>query len=70
MPDFSEQLRDGTIVPETNDTVVPQCILKEILMLKEQGISMRDIVQRLRPRTVPAGYVYHTWTPGMWYHLV
>ena len=25
---------------------------------------MKDIIDRLRPRTVPPGYEFHTWIPG------
>ena len=62
----SEQLPDGTIQVQANSSIVPQCILKNIWMWMRQGIDWKDIVERLRPRTVPPGYVYHTWTPGMY----
>jgi len=26
---------------------------------------MTDVIDRLRPRTVPSGYEFHTWTPGI-----
>jgi len=63
-PDFLEQLPDGTVVPEETNTVIPQCVLKEVWMLRRQDVSMSDIVQHLQPRTVPPGYAYHTWTEG------
>lgn len=31
---------------------------------------MKDIIQRLRPRTVPPGHVYHTWSPGMYIRVL
>lgn len=30
-----------------------------------QGASFEDVVDRLRPRTVPLGYLFHTWKPGI-----
>ena len=31
---------------------------------------MRDIVDRLRPRTVPPGYNHHTWKEGMYIQCI
>lgn len=39
-------------------------LLTEILHWKEEGCEEVDIVERLRRRTVPEGYEYHTWQPG------
>lgn len=59
-----EQLPDGTIQVQANFSVVPQCVLQNILVWMRQGLNWKDIIQRLRPKTVPSGYVYHTWSPG------
>ena len=58
------KLPDGTVIAELDNPAVPQCILNEIQGWKEQGVSIQDIVQRLRPRTVPSGYVFHNWRAG------
>jgi len=61
---FTVKLPDGTVIAELSNAAVPQYILREIFSWRQQGISMRDIVARLRPRTVPPGYPYHTWKTG------
>lgn len=43
---------------------VSEDLLHEIFALQELGISFTDVVDRLRPRTVPPGYPYHNWNPG------
>ena len=50
--------------------LVPNCVvsselLKEIHVWQRQGASFQDIIGRLRLRTVPVGYVSHTWHDGM-----
>ena len=30
-----------------------------------EGASDKDVITRLRQRTVPDGYSYHTWIPGL-----
>lgn len=51
---------DGDVVGEEPNPAVPTEVLTEILHLKEE-ISMEDVISRLRSRTVPPGYPYHTW---------
>ena len=58
--------RDDTVIPELENPVVPQHILSEIHNWREHGATMQD-VERLRPRTVPPGYVFHTWKAGKHY---
>ena len=31
---------------------------------RREGASDKDVIIRLRQRTVPDGYSYHTWIPG------
>lgn len=57
-------LPNGTVTTKSDDHIVPQSVLRDISRWKTEGISMSDIVDRLRPRTVPSGYKFHTWTPG------
>jgi len=39
-------------------------LLREVLSWKRGGASFDDIVERLRIRTVPSGYVPHNWIEG------
>ena len=43
---------------------VPQQLLLEILLWKLEGAMDVDVITRLRERTVPQGYKFHTWQPG------
>lgn len=56
--------KDGIIEAEVINRAVPTSILKEILMWKGEGCTIEDVVTRLRIRTVPSGYGYHTWSEG------
>ena len=47
-----------------NDAVTPT-LLKEILYWKAEHYTDKDVIARLRQRTVPKGYKYTTWRPGM-----
>ena len=49
---------------ERPNPAVSSSLLQEIWNWKQKGVSMTDIVSRLRTRTVPSGYPYHTWKPG------
>ena len=55
---------DGTIVAKHPNPAVPPSVLQEISNWIVQGASLEDAVDRLRSRTVPAGYNFHTWRPG------
>ena len=46
------------------NSVVPQEVLDEIWKLKTSEVSMEDIIDQLRARTVPAGYPIHKWREG------
>jgi len=63
---FLERLPDGTVVAELVNEAVPQSVLHEIWNWREQEISKEDIFHRLRPRTVPPGYTFHTWKSGIY----
>ncbi len=53
------------IVAEKPNSVVPPSLLCEVLLWRSvQSLSWDDILSRLRPRTVPSGYVYHAWKEG------
>ena len=56
--------KDGIIEAEVVNRAVPTSVLKEILTWKGEGCTIEDVVTRLRNRTVPNGYGYHTWSEG------
>ncbi len=56
--------RDGTIVAEKYNPAVPSHILTEVWIWQSQGATFEDVVDRLRPRTVPPGYLYNSWKAG------
>lgn len=43
---------------------IPQQLLLEILLWKLEGAMDVDVIARLRERSVPQGYKFHTWQPG------
>lgn len=53
---------DGSITP--NPAVSPE-LLREILLLKAEHCTDENIITHLRPKTVPEGYEYTTWMPGI-----
>ena len=55
---------DGAVLAEIPNPAVCTDLLREILHLKAKGCADQDVITLLRPRTVPKGYVYTTWTPG------
>ena len=55
----------GDVKAEVENPAVSSNLLKEILKWQGEGSTMKDIIIRLRQRTVPAGHEYHTWTPGV-----
>ena len=50
---------------EVPNPAVSSDLLKEILNWKQQGLMMKDIITRLRLRTVPPGYTVHNWHQGI-----
>ena len=46
------------------NAAVSEDLLAEVVALKNQGLEWSDIIARLRPRTVPPGYVYCPWKSG------
>lgn len=55
---------NGHLKARKENCAVPQHLLLEILMWKYEGANDEDVIVRLRERTVPSGYKYHTWQPG------
>lgn len=54
------------IVPQVPNPAVSNEVLKEIVQWKHEGLSLDGIIDRLRPRTVPSGYSYHTLIEGVY----
>ena len=61
---YSLELPDGTVVAKRTNPAVPSSVLREISDWLRLGATLEDAVDRLRARTVPAGYEFHTWQPG------
>lgn len=55
----------GTIVAQKHNPAVPADVLRNIYDWMEQGATFEDVIDRLRPRTVPSGYTYSNWKSGM-----
>ena len=56
---------DGHIVAKKESPAVSMELLAEILDWKLEGATDKDVLCRLRHRTVPAGYSYHSWCTGI-----
>lgn len=57
-------LADGSIHAMKVNCAVPTEMLLEIFTWKKAGVKDAEIIDRLRQRTVPNGYDFHTWIPG------
>lgn len=58
---------DGSLVAECDNPAVPMSYLHDIWMWMGEGATMEQVIDRLRPCTVPPGYTCNTWTPGWSY---
>ena len=45
-----------------SNPAVDSDLLCEILSWNKEGISVDDVIERLRVQIVPSGYTPHTWT--------
>ena len=54
----------GSIQALNPKSVLGQDVLREISTWLSEGCLMKDVI--VRQRTVPAGYSYHTWIPGLY----
>ena len=55
---------DGSIVAEHQNPAVPPSLLYEIWKMRSEAVSVKDVIQLLRIRTVPAGNRFNTWKWG------
>lgn len=63
---------DGSIYAQRRNIAVPEELLKEIHIWRNEGATDEGVLIRLRQITVPKGYTYHMWNPGLLlnpYHL-
>lgn len=60
---------DGSLVAECDNPAVPISYLHDIWMWMGEGATMEEVIDRLRPCTVPPGYTCNTWSPGWSYCL-
>ena len=56
---------NGQTVGMVPNPAVEEGVLVEISQWRGQGIEWSDIIARLRPRTVPSGYTFSPWKPGI-----
>lgn len=56
---------DGNIVAKLPNPSVSPDLLKEIYLWKKSGASNDDVLDRLRLRCVPTGYIPKPWNPGV-----
>ena len=56
--------RGLVIEAEVPNPAVSKELMKEIMKWRQEGCTMDDVIGRLRKRTVPSGYSYHTWHKG------
>lgn len=55
---------DGIVKAVVHNPAVSTLLIDEIYEWMEEGCTMDDVVTRLRARTVPRGYEFHTWIKG------
>ena len=58
------EIVNGHLIAQSPNPAVPYSLLAEIWKWMSEKTSLEDVVVRLRPRTVPNGYKYHTWKEG------
>lgn len=49
---------------EVENPAVSKVLLQEVSHWRDQGVGWKDIICRLRVRTVPFGYTHSPWKPG------
>ena len=54
-----------SLCAQKQNPATPVNVLRDIFTWKAEGATEIDIITRLRQRTVPAGYAYHTQIPGI-----
>lgn len=57
-------LPDESFTTASHKSPVNQEVLAEIHAWVGESCTMKDIIVRLRGRTVPEGYSYNSWIPG------
>ncbi len=57
-------MSDGSVDAQLPTDLVSKKLLGEIVVWVKEKCTMEDIITRLRQRTVPRGYLMHTWKEG------
>ena len=55
---------DGSVAASQSNPAISTELLKEIQQWYDQGATINDVIDRLRLKTVPPGYVTHSWVEG------
>lgn len=55
---------NGSLTAVIPNPAVEPALLKQINAWIEAGVTMDDVIERLRLQTVPSGYTIHNWTEG------
>ena len=56
---------DGSITALVANEAIKPGLLKQILCWKAEHCTDQYVITRLRQKTVPTGYKYTTWQPGI-----
>lgn len=59
-------LADGTVEAANPNPAVGTDVLLDIIDWQSEGATVDDICARLRHRTIPLGYDFHTRIPGIY----
>ena len=67
--DIITGLPDGSFVATNTKSVIGQEMLHQVYEWMSEGSSIKDVIVRLRQKTVPQGYSYHPWIAGIYIFL-
>ena len=56
---------DGSFTATIPNVAVGNTLLEQINGWIKVGVKEDDVIDRLRLKTVPSSYTYHTWTEGL-----
>ena len=52
---------DGFVRAVAYNPAVPDSTLQDVWKWKREGLGDKDVIDRLRTRTIPAGFPLHKW---------
>jgi len=56
--------KDGSVTASLPNPAISTELLEEIQLWYDHGATVNDVIDRLRLKTVPPGYVTHSWIEG------